>query len=133
MVTPTASTPSEPLNFPLSSERTLPSFSGFFQTGKYSVADLNSSMTPFFVLMNAAFVLAPPMSKPSTFTNVGCLQLTCPAGFSLLHQVPTLPLPACYDENTATRKQINLLKWETGEKPPHQHCMFASKLQSWVS
>ena len=50
------------------------SFSGFFQTGKYSELVLSSWRVPFFVVMKAAFVFAPPMSKPMTFTVRVCLR-----------------------------------------------------------
>ena len=46
------------------------SFSGFFQTGKYSEFVLSFCREPFFVVMNAALVLAPPISNPMTFTVV---------------------------------------------------------------
>ena len=49
------------------------SFSGFFQTGKYSDAVSSFAMQPFLVVMNAALVFAPPMSKPMTLTVLFCL------------------------------------------------------------
>ena len=52
---------------------TAESFSGFFQMGKYSDAVVRLFMRSFLVVMNAAFVFAPPMSKPMTFTVCVCL------------------------------------------------------------
>ena len=49
------------------------SFSGFFQTGKYSEVVLSLLREPFFVVINAALVFAPPISKPMTVTVLVCL------------------------------------------------------------
>jgi hypothetical protein len=62
------------LSFLVSFVRVFVRFSGFFQTGKYSESVLSSWTAPFFVVMNAAFVFAPPMSKPMTFTVRVCLR-----------------------------------------------------------
>ena len=62
------------LSFLVSFVRVFVRFSGFFQTGKYSESVLSFWRAPFFVVMKAAFVFAPPMSKPMTFTVRVCLR-----------------------------------------------------------
>ena len=74
MVTVTRSMWVEGHSFFVSFMRVFLSFSGFFQTGKYSESVLSFWRAPFFVVMNAALVFAPPMSKPITFTVVVCLR-----------------------------------------------------------
>ncbi len=70
IVIPTQLSFTEPLTALAILERIVQSFSGYFQTGKYSIAVLILPKNPLSVLMYAALVLAPPMSKPSTFTTL---------------------------------------------------------------
>ncbi len=74
MVTVTRSMWVEGHSFFVSFMRVFLSFSGFFQIGKYSECVLSFCSEPFFVVMKAASVFAPPMSKPMTFTVVVCLR-----------------------------------------------------------
>ena len=74
MVTVTRSMWVEWHSFFVSFIRVFWSFSGFFQIGKYSECVLSFWRVPFFVVMYAALVFAPPMSKPMTFTVVVCLR-----------------------------------------------------------
>jgi hypothetical protein len=68
MVTVTRSMWVEWHSFLVSFVKVFLSFSGFLQTGKYSDCVSSFWRVPFSVVMNAALVLAPPISKPITFT-----------------------------------------------------------------